>query len=186
MHVARRTLAVLSAGIFVCAVLSCAQDSESLGDAARQARLQKQKTKDGVAKSASAKNVSTKPSRIITNDEIPEHAVPVRPSTNLQPDSEPEHASAGGKASADSWKSRILAQKNAIASLQNQISQLSASIQYTGNNCVSGCAQWNERQKQKQDQVETMKAQLEQQQKSLEDMQETARQQGYGSSVYDP
>jgi hypothetical protein len=31
-----------------------------------------------------------------------------------------------------------------------------------------------------------MKAQLEDQQKRLEDMQEAARQQGYGSAVYDP
>jgi len=31
-----------------------------------------------------------------------------------------------------------------------------------------------------------MKSQLEDQQKKLEDMQDSARQQGYGSSVYDP
>jgi hypothetical protein len=46
--------------------------------------------------------------------------------------------------------------------------------------------QWNERQQQKQQQVEVMKSQLEDQQKKLEDMQDSARQQGYGSSVYDP
>ena len=31
-----------------------------------------------------------------------------------------------------------------------------------------------------------MKAQLEEQQKHLEEMQDTARKQGFGSSVYDP
>jgi hypothetical protein len=31
-----------------------------------------------------------------------------------------------------------------------------------------------------------MKAQLEEQQKKLEDMQESARRQGFGSQVYDP
>jgi hypothetical protein len=31
-----------------------------------------------------------------------------------------------------------------------------------------------------------MKAQLDEQQKRLEDMQEAARKQGYGNSVYDP
>jgi hypothetical protein len=45
--------------------------------------------------------------------------------------------------------------------------------------------QWNERQKEKQDQVESMKAQLEEQKKQLENMQESARKQGFGSSVYE-
>jgi hypothetical protein len=34
--------------------------------------------------------------------------------------------------------------------------------------------------------VESMKVQLDQAQQQLEQMQETCRQQGYGSSVYDP
>ena len=86
----------------------------------------------------------------------------------------------------DYWKSQIMAVKNSIANLKANIDSLNASIQYAGGNCVSGCVEWNLRQKQKQDQVEMMKAQLEQQQKYLEDMQEAARKQGYGSSVYDP
>jgi hypothetical protein len=90
------------------------------------------------------------------------------------------------KASAETWRSQIQAQKDAIAALQSQISSLSDSIQYAPGNCVSGCVNWNEQQKQKQDQVEAMKAQLGQLQQHLEEMQEAARQQGYGGSVYDP
>jgi outer membrane murein-binding lipoprotein Lpp len=127
---------------------------------------------------------------VITNEEIPEHIGPARssaagsqtPATSQQ---QPP-AYGDGKAPAEYWKSQIQAQKNAIASLKSEIESLSASIQYAGANCVSGCVQWNERQKQKQDQVESMKLQLEEQQKRLEEMQEAARQQGYGSSVYDP
>lgn len=80
----------------------------------------------------------------------------------------------------------IQAQKNALASLQSEIASLSESIHYAGGNCVANCVQWNERQQQKQQQLEGMKAQLEQQQKRLEDLQESARKQGFGSSVYDP
>jgi DNA repair exonuclease SbcCD ATPase subunit len=76
--------------------------------------------------------------------------------------------------------------KNSIASAQAQIDQLNESIHYAPSNCVSGCTQWNERQQQKQQQVESMKSQLEEMRKQMEDMQETARQQGYGSAVYDP
>jgi hypothetical protein len=46
--------------------------------------------------------------------------------------------------------------------------------------------QWNERQKEKQQEVERGQAQLAEQKKRLDDMQESARRQGYGSSVYDP
>ena len=41
-------------------------------------------------------------------------------------------------------------------------------------------------QQQKQQEVDTMKAQCEEQQKALEEMQEAARKEGFGSSVYDP
>jgi hypothetical protein len=91
-----------------------------------------------------------------------------------------------GKNPPEYWLSEILAQKNAIATLKSNIDQLSASIQYAPGNCVEGCVEWNQRQQEKQQQVDGMKAQLEEMQKQLEDMQENARKQGYGSSVYDP
>ena len=67
-----------------------------------------------------------------------------------------------------------------------KIESVSDSIHYAGANCVANCESWNEHQKQKQDQVEAMKSQLADQQKKLEDMQESARKQGFGSSVYEP
>lgn len=91
-----------------------------------------------------------------------------------------------GKNPPDYWTRRILALKDTIASMKSDIDQLSASIQYSPPNCVSGCVEWNEAQQQKQQQVDTMKAQLEEQQKQLQELQEGARKQGYGSSVYDP
>ena len=73
-----------------------------------------------------------------------------------------------------------------IASLQNEITELSNSIRYAGANCVANCEKWNEHQQQKQEKVEAMKAQLEEQKHHLEEMQEQARKQGFGSSIYDP
>ena len=70
--------------------------------------------------------------------------------------------------------------------MEREITSLSDSIHYAGANCVANCAHWNERQKEKQDRVETMKAQLEEQKRRLEEMQESARKQGFGSAVYDP
>lgn len=198
----RRLFLLLAASGFLCAFLAYGQNSPSLGDVARQARLQKQQ-KDSQAKDASAKDTPKKessgtdssakdaqppkPPRVVTNDEIPEHVGPTvtsGPGSRTANGEQPDYGSQ--KMSAEQWKSQIQAQKNSIASLQSQLNILNESIHYAGGNCVSGCVQWNERQKQKQSQVESMKAQLEDQQKRLEEMQDAARQQGFGSSVYDP
>jgi len=235
MRAARRNLVLLLAGILLCTVAAFGQDSTpSLGEVARQARLQKQQqqqqqqkeaqaaaqsAKDGQSKdgettagpatpstttpapggaaqgadaqgNASAKDAQPAkgPKHVITNDEIPEHIGPTStypPSSQPPADSEPAVYPAT-KASAEQWKAGILNLKNNISSVQESMGQLAASIQYAGANCVANCAQWNERQKQKQDQVDAMKQQLEQMQKSLEDMQDAARKQGYGTAVYDP
>ena len=231
MQCLRRVLVLGACGTFLLGLMAFAQDqnsqdqdSQSLGDAARQARQQKQQkdgpaekdaqaplgkkpvtpndaakavpnkdaqSKDGQAKDAAASAPQPKPSRrVITNDEIPEHIGP----TSTQPASSrpsnvnyPQPTTGNNSpAAAEQWKNQIVAAKSYVASLQSEISNLEQSVHYAGGNCVSGCAQWNERQKEKQDQVEVMKQQLEQQQKRLEEMQEMARRQGFGSSVYDP
>jgi glucose/arabinose dehydrogenase len=195
----------LAAGAFLLTLGSHAQneDGPSLGDAARQARLQKQQkriesAKDAQGKAAPAKDAlskdtppkpadASKMKKVITNDEIPEHIGPTRtlPAKQTGAESTPP-PNYDGKPPADYWKSQIQTKKNFLASLQNQIAELANSIQFAGGSCVSNCVQWNEQQLQKQEQLESMKAQLEQQQKSLEEFQDAARKQGFGSSVYDP
>jgi hypothetical protein len=144
--------------------------------------------KDTQAKDTQAKDAPPpKAKRVITNDEIPEHTGPARPLPKTQaPGSTDQPEENTGAAPAEYWKGQILAAKNNITSLQGQIASLSDSIQYAGANCVSNCVQWNERQQQKQQQVEAMKQQLDQAQKQLEDLQDAARKQGFGSSVYEP
>lgn len=200
----RMTFLLFAAGSLLWAMGAYAQDdSPSLGDLARQVRQQKQQkdpqTKDA-AKPAPTGSPAQKPAakpnaaqlpHVITNENIGSHAVvnsaPVQQaeakedSEENQPDTPAERNEA-----ADKWKQDIQSQKQAIASLQQQIDEISSSIQYAGANCVANCVEWNEHQKQKQDQVESMKAQLADQQKRLEDMQESARKQGFGSTVYDP
>ena len=173
---------LISAVTFLVTALAVGQDSPSLGDVARQARKQKQ---DPQTKSAQ----SSKTAKVITNEEIPEHSeAEAQPSTQDDVRQNAPSSSSSGRAKipAEEWKSRIEAQKNAVASLQNSIDKLNESIHFAPGNCVSGCVQWNERQKEKQQQVERGQAQLAEQKKRLEDMQESARRQGYGSSVYDP
>jgi hypothetical protein len=141
---------------------------------------------DGTAKDAPPGKTGKK--IVITNDEIPEHIGATRTSASYSRNggTYPQTVAGGKQAQGDSFREQILAQKGSIASLEKQIEDVNASIQYAGGNCVSGCVEWNERQKQKQDQVESMKVQLEQMRKQLEESQEMCRKQGFGSSVYDP
>jgi hypothetical protein len=180
------TVFLISAVALLFAALAVGQDSPSLGDVARQARKQKQQNQDPQTTAAQ----SAKPTKVITNEEIPEHSeadAPVSTQDDVRQENAPSSSTSGGaKIPAEQWKSRIQAQKNAVASLQSSIDRLNDSIHFAPGNCVSGCVQWNLRQKEKQEEVERGQAQLAEQKKRLEDMQESARRQGYGSSVYDP
>ncbi len=199
----RRLFVLLAASAFLGSI-SHAQDQQppdappSLGEIARQVKLKKQqkeaqqKPKEGANQDSQASEAApvapAKKAHLVTDDDVPERAsvtpVSSRSSGSTAADSQP---SAGDHtAQAENWKSQIQAQKNAIAALQQDVKTLSDSIHFAGGNCVANCAQWNERQQQKQQEVETMKAQLEEQQKKLEEMQESARKEGFGSSVYDP
>ena len=154
------------------------QDAQSLGDVARQARQQKQQ-KDG------ADTSPPKAARVLTDDETPSQAgQPAQAPTSDHPTQPPGNstASAVKKLSAEEWKAQILAQKNLINSTQDKIDKLKASIHYS----AYGNVPWNDLQRQKLQHVERMEAQLNDQKKRLEEMQETAKRQGYGNSVYDP
>jgi hypothetical protein len=208
----RRILATFAAGALLFTLGAYAQDEPSLGDAARQARLQKQQknteagkdaspappSKDAVGKPTPAKDASSKDSppkpgdaskvkKVITNDEIPEHIGPTRTLPAKQTTAgytpPPDY---DGNPPGEYWKSQIQMLKNSLSSQQSQIAELENSIQFAGGSCVSNCVQWNEEQLRKQEQLESMKEQLKQQQKNLEEFQDTARKQGFGSSVYDP
>lgn len=182
MGMRRRLFLPLTAVFLLLTVAANAQDSPSLGDLARQQRQQKERSTPVQGKDA-------KPAKVITNEEIRAHggAAPA-PASEEQAASTPSANSSANevKQTAEVWTSQIAAQKIQIASLQKQIDEINQSIQFAPANCVSNCVQWNERQLAKQRQAEGMQAQLEEQKKRLESMQDFARKQGYGSAVYDP
>ncbi|HLZ41234.1 MAG TPA: hypothetical protein VKQ11_09745 [Candidatus Sulfotelmatobacter sp.] len=187
-----RRLALLIVISLTCGPLAIAQDSQSVADAARQSR---QKQQQGQAQAGSSTGANqpadpgTKPpakaAHVYTNDEIPEHTGPDLPSAPQRSSDLAPTNYKGGKQPAQVWKSQILRMKNSIASLQKQIDSLQSSIRFAGGNYEKHVL-YNDRQRQKEQQVENLKSQLSQQQKALEDMQEEARHQGYSSAVYDP
>ncbi|MGA9545365.1 MAG: hypothetical protein WBQ85_17455 [Candidatus Sulfotelmatobacter sp.] len=181
MGVRYKLILVVTAAACSFAGIASSQDSPSLGDLARQQRQQKEQSKTAQGKDAKA-------SKVITNEEIPEHAGPASAAaaSGASTQSSMPSPSDGAKQPAEHVKSQILAQKNQIATLQGQVDELNESIRFAPANCVENCVGWNERQREKQERVERMQAQLEEEKRRLEDMQDSARKQGFGSSVYDP
>ena len=173
-----RIVLLFMAAISLIAVRAYGQDASSLGDVARQQRQHKDQAKLAPGKDA-------KTAKVITNEQIPPSAE-VIPATQKND----EHASLAGSSEGpnqpEHWKSQILAQKDQIASLQRQVEELNESIHFAPANCVANCVAWNERQREKQQQADRMQTQLQELKKHLDEMQDSARKQGYGSSVYDP
>ncbi len=180
MGIRCRTLLLFAAVVSLAGRTVYAQDAPSLGDLARQQRQQKEKSK-------TASSQDAKSAKVITNEQISEHAsMPSRPVSAGAEKTPAPDSSDSAKQPAEYWKSQIQNQKSQIAALQSQVDALRESIRLAPGNCVANCVEWNEHQKEKQQQVERMQAQLEDQQKQLEEMQDSARKQGYGSAVYDP
>ncbi len=175
MLIRGRSVVFLAATISLAFGTAFTQDSPSLGDLARQQRQQKE-----------AADKNGKPVKVITNEQIPEHPAAALRQARAEESSSPHYNASADKASAERWKSQILSQKNQVANLQREIDDLNESIRFAPANCVENCVGWNERQREKQLRVERMQAQLDEQKKRLDEMQDSARRQGFGSSVYDP
>lgn len=182
-----RNLVICFVGLVVFALLAKAQDEpQSLADLARKTREQKQLAKKQQANDAQDKSKTpAKAPRVITDEQVA-HSVTETASEASAASDVADNASSAAKLPPDQWKSRILAQKNRVSILESNIQKENDSIQFAPANCVSGCVEWNEHQKQKQADVERMQSQLKDEQKKLDDMQSAARQQGYGNSVSDP
>ena len=148
--------------------------SQSLGDVAREER-QKQE----------AKKAQAAP-KVITNEDLPEHPESNDSAASSQASSENAPSQPMGSKPAEQWKAEIAAQRRSVDNLQSQIDRLNSTIHFAPGNCVRGCVQWNEHQIQKEDEVQRMQAQLEQEKKRLDEMQEAARKEGFGNAVYEP
>jgi predicted RNase H-like nuclease (RuvC/YqgF family) len=160
---------------FALTLAAATLHAQSLGDVAREQR-QKQQAQ------------GTHATKVVTNEDIPEHE---ETSSDTSASSNTTMASSapsstGNKKSADEWKSEILQQKNSVASLQDQIDKLNSSIRFAPPNCVVNCAQHNQQQIDKQEEVQRLQGQLDEQKKKLDELEEGARHDGYGGQVTDP
>jgi len=147
--------------------------AQSLPEIAHQQRLKQQARDIKMAK------------RVITDDDLPPHSdVSDGTSETDQSDSAVPARKAGK--SADQWKKEIEAQQSVVASLQQQIDKLNASVHFVQANLYTNGAQYNQYQAKKQEEVSRLRTKLDSEKKKLADMQEAARKEGFGNSVYQP
>jgi predicted RNase H-like nuclease (RuvC/YqgF family) len=174
-------LTVTAALLFSTNTLAQSSDQPSLGNLARKQREKQQQTK----------NAPVKPKKVVTDEDLPAHAASDSADETLPHDG--PHAEMSIQRSAndvlqngDQMKTAITRQKALIADLKNRIDKLNSSIQFVQANAYRNGVEYNKYQAQKQQEVDRLQGQLNEQQRDLEQMQETARKAGYGSAVWDP
>lgn len=73
-----------------------------------------------------------------------------------------------------------------IAEIQDRIIKVQSTINYVQNNrnLYTNAPEYNDAQKRKEQEVNRLKGVLQEQQEELKELQETARNAGYGSALY--
>jgi hypothetical protein len=188
----RHTILIALFTILSCAVSSKAQ---SLGDTARQHEQTKSQHSD-------SKSTASQSRKVYTNDDLATKSGSVDTSSDEKKEEKNEEKKAlkskshtteaaaeeesKAKLSSEGWKTKIKEQKDAITAIQERIDKLEASINYVQNNrnIYVNAPEYNAAQDRKQRQVQYLKSELEERKSVLKDLQEEARQQGFGSAVY--
>ena len=155
--------------------------AQSLGEVARQQQEKK-------ASHSSTVN------RVLTNDDLHSGASAESdqpPPSNQKKPAKPKvsdgaDTNSGAKISAEEFKQKIQKRKDEISAIEERITELQGTINYVQNNrnIYTNGPEYNDAQKRKQQQVEQLKGILQERQDELKDLQEQARQAGYGSAVY--
>ena len=174
--------------IALFAVLGFSQmvSAQSLGDVARLKKQNKSPQADSASAPAKTKKVYSNEDMGTKSTSSTDAGEKKPAAEELKPTESSGDREAEKKMAAGEWRAKISEQKDAIASIQQRIEKLQASIHYVQNNrnvYVNG-PEYNQAQDRKQREVEYLKSILEERKTTLQEMQEEARQQGFGSAVY--
>lgn len=174
-------LIAVAIAVFALSTDSLGQSSgtPSLGDLARKQREKQQ-----------SKNPAAKPKKVVTDEDMPARAADsadeARPQGGPHDEASIQRSAGDVLQNGDQMKAAIAQRKAAIADLKAHIDKLNDSIHFVEANAYRNGVEYNKVQAQKQQEVQRLQGQLNEQQKDLEKMQETARKAGYGSAVWDP
>jgi predicted RNase H-like nuclease (RuvC/YqgF family) len=168
----------------IALLMGVAAHGQSLGDIARENR--EKKTEDASVASP----------KVITNKDLPQDpdaganaagskAADQSPVTPRPVDHRSAQQRLAEQRAAENWQRQILAQKNKMAALQDQIDELNTSIHSAGES-VQSEGPYNRYQVRELRRMAQMQRQLNEQKMRLDQMQDAARHAGMHTAVYDP
>jgi hypothetical protein len=170
--------------LVIALLINLAAYGQSLGDVARENREKKD-----------AEDASGAQPRVITNKDLPsdpeasQESHEVQETSTKAPDHFAEQRFAEQRVSeqraGEQWRRRILAQENRVANLQARIDQIHASMRNTGGSPPYDVA-YNRYQARQMARVAQIQQQLDEQKRTLNEMQDEARRAGMHTAVYDP
>jgi len=158
--------------------------AQSLGDVARQQKESKSQ-KTGLQPASAPKKVYTDED-FGKSEFADKGTTPAKGKAASAGSSPAEKEKNQSALSAEQWRAKIQKKKDMIAALQERIEELESSVNYVQNNrnIYTNAPEYNAYQHQKQLAAQQLKGQLEQQKSDMSDMQEEARKQGFGNSIY--
>jgi len=187
----RTSLRSVAIALAIIAPMISAAYGQSLGDIARENREKK------------ADSTSAEHAKVITNKDLPkdpetDQAAPAAQPAIVPPaNKSPEESAADRRAeqrfaqqrlaeqrAAEQWKRQILAHK--ILMLQTRIDHLKATLQFADVSTYPYAGPYNRDQARQLQRITQLQQQLDAQQRTLDQMQETARHAGMHTAVYDP
>ncbi len=160
--------------------LACALHAQSLGDVARDNR--QQQAQQGDKTQPKAFGNEDLPREGLADDdsaEAPQH------STTAQPLAHQKEA-ANRTVKAAEFKRQIKAQENVVGELQSRIFRVKSTIRYYDVRVFSNATAYNERQDDKQREVERLQEKLEDEKAKLQSLQDDAKRAGFGNGIYEP
>jgi hypothetical protein len=189
----RTSLRSLAIAIAIIATMISAAYGQSLGDIARENREKK-------ADSTSAEHAKVITNKDLPQDPTPDQAAPAVQSAIVTPaNKSPEQSAAEQRSeqrftqqrlaeqrAAEQWKRQILAQKDKMATLQERIDHLEATLQFADVSTYPYAGPYNRDQARQLQRLTQLQEQLDQQKRKLEQMQDAARHAGMHTAVYDP
>jgi uncharacterized protein (DUF342 family) len=167
-------------------LMLAASHAQSLADIARQQKESKSHKSDSQSTSTPKKVYTDEDIGKSKSGDVGAPAAADKSSPKSSTSSQGTKEKTQPTMSADQWGAKIQKKKDLIAAMQERIDTLEASVNYVQNNrnIYTNAPEYNGHQHQKELAAQQLKAQMEQQKAELSDLQEQARQQGFGNSVY--
>jgi hypothetical protein len=188
------SLKSLAIAIALVVPIGASAHGQSLGDVARENRQKK------------ADSTSAALPNVITNQDLPkdpaaDQRIPAAEPSLIVPagNKSPEQSAAEQRSeqrftqqrlaeqrAVEQWKRQILAQKDKMATLQERIDHLEATLQFADVSTYPYAGPYNRDQARQLQRLTQLQEQLDQQKRKLEQMQDAARHAGMHTAVYDP